>query len=79
MNTQTAIDNANLIQYAYSIPPTDLINRAGTSINVAGKTYKILATIYADDLSTTLNPTGKPRSHNVFVESSACQAAMQSR
>jgi len=62
MDPSTAIVYAQLINAAYAILPTDLVNRAGTVINVGGTAYTVITSIYANDLATEMN---LPRGTNV--------------
>jgi hypothetical protein len=56
MDINTAIGFAQLIEAAYAVPPDDLSNRAGTTINPGGTSYTVVTTVYANDLATDMNP-----------------------
>jgi hypothetical protein len=55
MDPSKAIIYAQLVNATYAIQPTDLVNRAGTAIDVGGTAYMIVTSIYANDLATEMN------------------------
>jgi hypothetical protein len=57
MDLNRAIGFAQLVNAAYAIKPNDLGNSAGKVINAGGIAYTVVATIYAYDLATDMNPT----------------------
>ncbi len=56
MDWNKAIEFAQLINAAYAITPADLTNSAGMETVANGTTYKVVTTIYANDLATDMNP-----------------------
>lgn len=60
MDPNKAIQFGQLVQAAYAIPPSDLSNRAGMSVDTAfdplGLGYQIITTIFGCDLATDMNP-----------------------
>ncbi|HXX18854.1 MAG TPA: hypothetical protein VEJ46_05590 [Candidatus Acidoferrum sp.] len=60
MDLNTAIRFAQLVNAAYAIPPNNLASQIGKVINAGvggtGKPYEVVATLYANDLATDMNP-----------------------
>lgn len=56
MDINQAIKFAQLVNAAYAVSPGSTANAAGQSISANGTTYTVVTTIYANDLSTDLNP-----------------------
>jgi hypothetical protein len=56
MNVSTAIKVGQLENVTYDTLPTDLTNKAGQSLSAGSTNYTVVTTIYANDLSTDLNP-----------------------
>jgi Lipase (class 3) len=60
MDLNTAIQFGQLIAAAYAVPPADLTDQTGKIINVGpmggGIAYEVVATMYANDLATDMNP-----------------------
>jgi predicted lipase len=56
MDLNKAIEFAQLINAAYAITPADLTNSAGMETVANGTTYKVVTTVYANDLATDMNP-----------------------
>jgi len=62
MDLNQAVLFGQAVNAAYAVPPNDLNNRAGTNIQVGATNYEVVTTIYANDLSTDVNPErGKAR------------------
>jgi hypothetical protein len=59
MDVNEAIQYGQLVQEAYSVPPSDLTQRAGQNVNPnfdpLGRQYRIVTTIYGNDLVTDLS------------------------
>lgn len=56
MDLNKAIEFAELVNAAYDILPGNLVNSAGNKVTAGGRTYTVVTTIYAFDLSTDMNP-----------------------
>ncbi len=60
MDLSKAIEFAQLVNAAYAVPPADLTNRTGEIVRAGiisgGNAYAVVATIYANDLATDMNP-----------------------
>jgi len=56
MDLNKAIQFGQLVNAAYAIPPGTLTNSAGNPIIAGGTAYTVVATIYANDLATDINP-----------------------
>lgn len=56
MDVPTAIRVAQLLNTTYDTAPSDLTNAAGTAVSAGGANYTVVTTIYANDLSTDMNP-----------------------
>jgi hypothetical protein len=56
MNLPRALELAQVLAAAIAIPPSDLVNRAGTVIKVGATDFNVITTIYASDLATDMNP-----------------------
>src|SRR6185312_2562572 len=56
MDWNKAIEFAQLVQCAYDIAPNDLGNAAGKKVVAGGRTYTVVTSVYAFDLSTDMNP-----------------------
>jgi Lipase (class 3) len=56
MDVSKAIEFAQLVDAAYSVPPSDLANSSGKKLTAGGRPYTVVTTIYAFDLSTDFNP-----------------------
>jgi Lipase (class 3) len=57
MDVTKAIHFGQILVKAYDVLPSDLNNAAGTTFTVGSTTYKIVTTIYANDLATDMNPS----------------------
>jgi predicted lipase len=53
----TAIKLGQLLNTTYDTSPSDLTNQAGQKIGVGGTDYTVVTTIYANDLSTDIDPS----------------------
>jgi predicted lipase len=53
----TAIKLGQLLNTTYETSPTDVTNQAGQDISAGGTDYTVVTTIYANDLSTDMNPS----------------------
>jgi predicted lipase len=53
----TAIKLGQLLNTTYDTQPSDLTNQAGQKISVGGTDYTVVTTIYANDLSTDIDPS----------------------
>jgi predicted lipase len=53
----TAIKLGQLLNTTYDTSPSDLTNQAGQKISVGGTDYTVVTTIYANDLSTDIDPS----------------------
>jgi hypothetical protein len=67
MDISVAIQFGQLVNAAYAAPPEDLTNRVGEEVDVGPSSgtaaYKVISTIYGNDLSTDMNPSrGQNRS-----------------
>lgn len=73
MDINQAILYAQLVNAAYAIAPDNTANAAGQKINVGATQYDVVTSIYANDLSTDLNPDrGKSRvSIGLILQASA--------
>jgi hypothetical protein len=72
MDVHEAIEFAQLVNAAYTIPPDNLANSAGTVFVAGGKAYTVVTTIYANDLATDMDPSRGNRQVSIgFV----CQAS----
>lgn len=57
MDFNRAMELAQLLTVAENVPPADLTNAAGTTTTIAGgASYTVVTTLYANDLSTDMNP-----------------------
>jgi hypothetical protein len=60
MDLNTAIRFGQLVNAAYAVSPTDLTNQAGQAVTAGlsggGTAYQVVASIYANDLATDMNP-----------------------
>jgi pimeloyl-ACP methyl ester carboxylesterase len=56
MDLNQAILYAQLVNAAYAIPPSNTTTAAGQIITVGAVNYQVVTSIYANDLSTDLNP-----------------------
>lgn len=56
MDLNQAILYAQVVDAAYAIAPTNTANTAGQSVTAAAARYDIITSIFADDLSTDMNP-----------------------
>lgn len=54
----TAIQLGQLLNTTYDTLPSDLTNAAGKTVSAGGTNYTVVTTIYANDLSTDINPSG---------------------
>jgi len=62
MDLNHAILYAQLVNAAYAVPPNDTSNHAGQTITAGTSRFDIVTTIFANDLSTDVNPErGKAR------------------
>ena len=57
MDVTKAIQFGQILDEAYDVSPSDLDNSAGKTFTVGGTTYKVVTTIYANDLATDMNPS----------------------
>jgi len=71
MDLNEAIEFGQLVNAAYAIPPGTLTNSAGLAIVAGGTAYTVVTTIYANDLSTDINPG---RGNNRVSIGLICQA-----
>ena len=53
----TAIKCGQLLNTTYDTLPSDVTNQAGQKISAGGTDYVVVTTIYANDLSTDINPS----------------------
>ncbi|MGA8332034.1 MAG: lipase family protein [Mycobacterium sp.] len=53
----TAIKLGQLLNTTYDTPPSDVTNQAGQKISAGGTDYTVVTTIYANDLSTDIDPS----------------------
>ncbi len=53
----TAIKCGQLLNTTYDTLPSDVTNQAGQKISASGTDYIVVTTIYANDLSTDINPS----------------------
>jgi hypothetical protein len=53
----TAIRCGQLLNTIYGTLPTDVTNQAGQKVSAGGTDYTVVTTIYANDLSTDINPS----------------------
>jgi Lipase (class 3) len=68
MDLNKAILYGQAVNQAYAIAPDDLANRAGTTMSLCGADYKVISSIYANDLATDMNPeAGKDRVSIGFI------------
>jgi predicted lipase len=72
MDVMTAIKVAQLLNTTYDTSPSDLTNAAGTAVSAGGANYTVVTTIYANDLSTDMNPS---RGDDEVSIGLICQAA----
>jgi hypothetical protein len=61
MDVMTAIKVAQLLNTTYDTAPSDLTNAAGQTVSAGGANYTVVTTIYANDLSTDMNPEATTR------------------
>ena len=71
MDLNKAIEYAQLVNAAYAIQPGNLVSSSGMVITAGGTTYTVVATIYANDLATDMNPD---RGDDVVSIGLICQA-----
>ena len=57
MDVMKAIEFGQLVNATYQTSPCDLTNAAGQALSAGGIGYTVVTTIYANDLSTDMNPT----------------------
>src|ERR1700722_7433457 len=57
IDVMTAIKLGQLLNTTYDTQPSDLTNQAGQKISVGGTDYTVVTTIYANDLSTDIDPS----------------------
>ena len=57
IDVMTAIRLGQLLNTTYDTLPTDVTNQAGQKISAGGTDYTVVTTIYANDLSTDINPS----------------------
>jgi predicted lipase len=67
-----AIKVAQLLNTTYDTLPSDLTNAAGKAVSAGGANYTVVTTIYANDLSTDMNPSGGDDEVSIGL---ICQAA----
>ena len=72
MDVMTAIRVAQLLNTTYDTAPSDLTNAAGQTVSAGGANYTVVTTIYANDLSTDMNPS---RGDDEVSIGLICQAA----
>ena len=74
MDLNVAIQFGQLSHYTYAAVPTDLTNRAGKTQNAGliggGINYQVIATLYANDLATDMNPL---RSNDIVSIGLSCK------
>jgi Lipase (class 3) len=56
IDVMTAIRLGQLLNTTYDTLPSDVTNQAGQKISVGGTDYTVVTTIYANDLSTDIDP-----------------------
>ena len=56
MDLNQAILYAQLVNAAYAISPLNTTNAAGQTVSVGGADYQVVTSIFANDLSTDMNP-----------------------
>ncbi len=56
MDWSKAIEIAQLVNVTYDVPPSQLASSAGKKVSAGGRSYTVVTTIYAFDLSTDMNP-----------------------
>jgi predicted lipase len=71
MDVMTAIKIGQLQNVTYDTLPSDLTNAAGKAVSAGGTNYTVVTTIYANDLSTDINPS---RSDDEVSIGLICQA-----
>jgi predicted lipase len=57
IDVMAAIKLGQLLNTTYDTLPSDLTNQAGQKISVGGTDYTVVTTIYANDLSTDIDPS----------------------
>jgi predicted lipase len=57
IDLMTAIRLGQLLNTTYDTAPSDVTNQAGQKITAGGTDYTVVTTIYANDLSTDINPS----------------------
>ena len=57
IDVMTAIRLGQLLNTTHDTLPSDLTNHAGQKISAGGTDYTVVTTIYANDLSTDMNPS----------------------
>lgn len=57
MDMTTAIQLGQLLAETYDVSPSDLTNSAGKVLTAGGTDYTVVTTVYANDLSTDMNPS----------------------
>ena len=57
IDVMTAIKFGQLVNTTYDTLPCALTNQAGQKISAGGTDYAVVTTIYANDLSTDINPS----------------------
>jgi hypothetical protein len=55
VDVNTAIQFGQLVDVVNNIAPSDLTNRAGTALGAGGTNYKVITTVYANDLATDMD------------------------
>ena len=55
MDVVKAIQFGQLVEKVAQIPPNDLTNQAGTALSVGSTNYKVVTTVYANDLATDMD------------------------
>jgi Lipase (class 3) len=56
LDVMKAMGFAQLVNSTYATSPSDLTNAAGQTLTAGGVGYKVVTTIYANDLATDVNP-----------------------
>src|SRR5260370_31597072 len=71
MDLNKAILYGQLVNEAYKVSPSDLSNRAGTTVTVERgsnkTTYEVIASIYANDLATDASKKRGPTTGKVSI------------
>ena len=58
LDVMKAIQFGQLVNATEKMSPSDLTNKAGQGLTAGGVGYQVVTTIYANDLSTDVNPNG---------------------